>query len=43
MKDYYFNYICTDYALDFCGFVKENYTPEKIIDTGFRYIIFKHK
>ena len=43
MKDYYFQYICQDYALDFCGFVKENYNPEKIIDTGFRYTIFKHK
>lgn len=43
MKDYYFKYICQDYALNFCGFVKENYTPQKIIDTGFRYLIFKHK
>ena len=43
MKDYYFQYICQDYALGFCGFVKNNYTSEKIIDSGFRYIIFKHK
>ena len=43
MKDYYFTYICEDYALDFCGFVKENYNLDKVIDSGFRYIIFKHK
>ncbi len=43
MKDYYFNYICRDYALAFCGFVKQNYNMEKVIDSGFRYIIFKHK
>lgn len=43
MKDYYFNYICQDYALSFCGFVQENYNPVAVIDEGFRYIIFKHK
>lgn len=43
MKDYYFNYICQDYALSFCGFVQENYKPVAVIDEGFRYIIFKHK
>lgn len=43
MKDYYFNYICQDYALSFCGFVQENYNPVTVIDEGFRYIIFKHK
>ena len=43
MKDYYFQYICNDYALNFCGFVQKNYKPEVVIDTGFRYIIFKRK
>ncbi len=43
MKDYYFNYICQDYALKFCGFVKKNYELEQVIDNGFRYIIFKRK
>ena len=43
MKDYYFKYICQDYALNFCGFVNENYSMEKVIDNGFRYLIFKHK
>ena len=43
MKDYYFQYICNDYALNFCGFVQENYKPEAVIDNGFRYIIFKRK
>ena len=40
-RDYYFNYICQDYALSFCSFVVKNYTREKTIDTGFRYLIFK--
>lgn len=42
-SDYYFNYICGDYALGFCSFVAENYTQEKVIDAGFRYLIFKRK
>lgn len=42
-KDYYFSYICSDYALSFCSFVAENYTQKKIIDKGFRYLIFKKK
>lgn len=40
-KDYYFSYICNDYAFAFCSFVTANYTQEKIIDKGFRYLIFK--
>ena len=43
MKDYYFQYICNDYAHGFCSFVQENYKPEAVIDNGFRYIIFKRK
>lgn len=43
MKDYYFQYICQDYAMDFCEFVQENYNFVKVIDNGFRYMIFKHK
>ena len=43
MKDYYFKYICEDYALDFCRFVKDNYEMDKIIDNDFRYVIFKRK
>lgn len=42
-KDYYFSHICNDYALGFCSFVAKNYTQEKIIDKGFRYLIFKRK
>ena len=41
MKDYHYRYICQDYALKFCEFVKENYKPETVIDNNFRYIIFK--
>ena len=40
-KDYYYKYICMDYALEFCQFIKDNYKQEKIIDNDFRYIIFK--
>lgn len=42
-KDYYFNYICTDYAVSFCNYVAKNYTQEKVIDNGLRYLIFKKK
>lgn len=43
MKDYYFEYICKDYALDFCGFVQENYELVEVIEDGYRYSIFKNK
>ena len=42
MRDYYYQYICQDYALAFCEFVKENYKQETVIANGYlRYIIFK--
>lgn len=41
MKDYYFRYICNDYAFEFCEFVNRNYKPVKTIDNDFRYIIFE--
>lgn len=41
MKDYYFEYICQDYALGICGFVQENYSPEKFIKNGNNYLIFR--
>lgn len=40
-KDYYQEYICKDYANQFCSFVYTNYSQEKVIDNGFRYLIFK--
>ncbi len=40
-KDYYYAYICQDYALEFCEFVKNNYKQQAVIDNKFRYIIFK--
>lgn len=44
MKDYYFEYICKDYALNFCGFVQDNYElKDKIHDTGNSYIIFERR
>lgn len=42
-KDYYFKYICTDYALSFCNFVSDNYIQENVIGNEFRYLIFKRK
>lgn len=42
-KDYYFSYICQDYAIGFCSFVGENYKQVKVIDTGFRYLIMKRQ
>lgn len=42
-QDYYYKYICSDYAISFCNYVAKNYTQEKIIDKYFRYIIFKKK
>lgn len=41
--DYYLKYICKDYAVSFCNFVAQNYTQERVIDKGFRYLIFKRK
>ncbi|HNW26765.1 MAG TPA: glycosyltransferase family 39 protein [Candidatus Gastranaerophilaceae bacterium] len=42
-KDYYFRYICSDYAVSFCNYVAKNYRQEKIIDNGFRYLIYRKK
>ncbi len=42
-QDYGFNYICSDYAVSFCNFVATDYTQEKVINEGFRYLIFKLK
>lgn len=42
-RDYYFQYICQDYAITFCTYVSKNYTPVKTIDNGFSYLIFKIK
>lgn len=40
-KDYYYEYICQDYALEFCEFIKNNYKLQTVLDNNFRYIIFK--
>lgn len=42
-KEYYFKYICNDYAQAFCSFVAQNYSQKKVIDDGFRYLIFRRK
>ena len=41
MKDYYFEYICNDYAREFCEFIVENYELQNVIDDGYKYTIFK--
>lgn len=43
MKDYYFEYICKDYALDFCAFVKDNYNYIEPAKITAGYVIFKRK
>jgi hypothetical protein len=43
MKDYYYNYICKDYALNFCLFVKDNYELQEVIGNDFKYTVFKKK
>lgn len=42
-SEYYFSYICKDYAVSFCNFVASNYKEEKVIGDDFRYLIFKRK
>jgi len=42
-SDYYLGYICKDYAVSFCNYVATNYKYEKVIDNGFRYLIYKRK
>ena len=43
MKDYYFEYICNDYAREFCEFIVENYKLQDVIDDGYKYTIFKKR
>ena len=43
MKDYYFRFICQDYALEFCGFVQTTDKLQTVIGDEFRYLIFKRK
>ena len=43
MKDYYFEYICNDYAREFCEFIIENYKLQDVIDDGYKYTIFKKR
>lgn len=43
MKDYYYEYICTDYAQSFCSFVNENYTQKAQINGAINYLIYKRK
>lgn len=42
-SEYYFPYICQDYAISFCNFVAKNYKEEKVIGDNFRYLIYKRK
>ncbi len=40
-KDYYFKYICEDYAFDLCNYVAKNYRIKELIDYNFRYLIYE--
>lgn len=44
-SDYGARFICSDYALSFCSFVKDNYTSVKIIqnDGFYRMLIYRRK
>lgn len=41
--DYYFKYICKDYAVPFCNYVAQNYRLETFISDQLNYLIFKRK
>lgn len=43
MKDYYYRFICQDYASDFCSFILKNYDNQYIIGNDFRYLVFRLK
>lgn len=40
-SDYGFSTICYDYGIDFCEYVANNYSRVKIIDKGYKTLIFK--
>lgn len=42
-KNYFYRHICNDYAVSFCNYVAKNYKQELVIDSGFRYLIYKRK
>jgi hypothetical protein len=37
MKNYYFEYMCQDYAFFFCEYIQQNYTREATIDNSVKY------
>lgn len=41
--DYGLQYICKDYALNFCAFVAEDYNLVKNIDNKYRILVYKRK
>jgi len=43
MSNYYYNWICEDYGLEFCTFVRDNYTLINVIDNNLRYLVFSSK
>ena len=42
-KDYYFEYICSSYAFNFCNTVKKDYKEINYIKGGTSYMIFQRK
>lgn len=42
-SNYYFKYICQDYAVNFCNFVATNYTLKTEIEGDLRYLVYKRK
>lgn len=42
-SDYYLKYICSDYSVEFCNYVANNYKKIAEVDSSLRYLIFKKK
>lgn len=42
-SDYGYAYMCKDYAVNFCTFVKENYDSVKIIENRYNAVVYRRK
>ena len=43
MKEYGVEYICSNYAFEFCNYLSKNYTMTYNLDKGFRVVVFERK
>ncbi len=42
-SDYGYRYMCLDYAVGFCSYIKENYSSAKIIEGKYNAIVYRRK